>query len=183
MGILDRFTKSLQERTDIKKNIYEELGIIQPFTLLVAGQFNSFIANLSEDKYTLLNDSEKNAFNVLWDVACIDIDDFGNNIWNLKKGIFEVYNKDGIIVKFEKKSAEVNDTYDEGRANFIYLSKDGNFIINQNDRNKRAFLVYTSENISDRLVKALRYAEALALGIEIENIDCITGPTVHTTHR
>lgn len=178
MGILDKFksTNSLQQEKskteEPNKNMYAELGIIEPFTLLVGGQFNSFIGELADNKFGILNETEKKAFDVLWKVACIDIDGFGNNIWNLKKGSFEVYNEKGVIVRFEKKSSEVRDKYgsEEGRANFAYLSKDGNFIISQSDRNKKAFLVYVSENISDRLLKSLRNAEAEALGIETENV-------------
>lgn len=57
----------------------------------------------------------------------------------------------------------------KGRANFVYLSKDGNFIINQSDRNKKAFLVYVSEDVTDRLLQALREAESKALKIKKVN--------------
>ena len=176
MGIFDKFknTKSLPEKPqteELSKNIYVELGIIEPFTLLVGKQFNSFVAELAKNKSGILNDIEKKAFDVLWDVACIDIDGFGNNIWNLKVGSFEIYNKEEVILRFEKKTSKVKEKYgfDEGRANFAYLSKDGNFIISQSDRNKKAFLVYVSENMTDRLLKALRNAEAEALEIKKDN--------------
>ena len=182
MGIFDKFkeNKSIQGNTksqNSNKNIYDELGIIESFTLLVGSQLNHFISALSRDNVELLNENEKKAFEVLWNVACIDIDGFGNNIWNLKKGSFEVYNKDGVIVSFEKRSSELKDKYgyDEGRANFVYLSKDGNFIINQNERNKKAFLVYVSKNITDRLLNVLRNAEGEALEIKVENVMSKTG--------
>lgn len=165
-----------QERLENAKsnqNIYEELGIITPFTVLADGQFNSFIGALASNKSKSLNAVEQEAFDELWNAACIDIDGFGNNIWNLKEGCFEIYNKDGIIVRFEKKKAQVKSKYeysvDEGRANFVYLSRDGNFIINQNDRNKKVFLIYVSENISDRLLSVLSEAEAEALDLSLES--------------
>lgn len=178
MNIFNRLKRLMvpQKRLEDAKsnqNIYEELGIITPFTVLAAGQFNSFIGALANNKSKSLNDIEQGAFEELWNAACIDIDGFGNNIWNLKEGCFEIYNKDGIIVRFEKKKAQVKSKYeyseDDGRANFVYLSGDGNFIINQNDRNKKVFLVYVSENISDRLLSVLSNAEAEALDLSLES--------------
>lgn len=168
MKLLDRFKNKKEEQN---KNIYDELGIIEPFTILVDNQFNLFISKLADNKYGLLKEAEKNAFEALWNDACVDIDGFGNNIWNLKKGTFEIYNKEDVIVRFEKKSSNVKDKngYDEGRANFVYLSNDGNLIISQSDRNKKVFLVFVSLDITDRLLKTLRSAEAEALGIEFEN--------------
>ena len=168
MKLLDRFKNKRGEKNN---NIYDELGIIKPFTILVDNQFNLFISKLIDNKYGLLKEAEKNAFDGLWNDACVDIDGFGNNIWNLKKGTFEIYNKEDVIVRFEKKSSNVIDKngYDEGRANFVYLSNDGNLIISQSDRNKKVFLVFVSLDITDRLLKALRSAEAEALGIEFEN--------------
>ena len=49
------------------------------------------------------------------------------------------------------------------------MSGEGNFIINQNDRNQKVFLVYVSENISDRLLKALSEAEVKALDLNPES--------------
>ena len=177
MGLFDKYRNRKNVQKDglpekENKSIYDDLGIIEPFTLLIDGQFSLFVSELANDQNEILNENEKKAFEVLWNVACIDIDGFGNNIWNLKIGSFEIYNKEDVTVRFEKKSSLVKDKYgsDEGRANFIYTSKDGSFIINQNDRNKKAFLVYVSLNMSDRLQKALRYAEAEALNIDIENI-------------
>lgn len=173
MGLIDKFKKLAKPEGYTDKdgryygNIYKELGMIEPFTLLVAGQFNDFISELSDNK--LLNETEKKAFDALWHAACVDIDGFGNNIWNLKTGFFVVYDKDGVAVRFEKKKSELEDEYGEGRANFVYLSKDGNFIINQSDRNKEAFLVYVSEDVTDRLLQALREAESKALEIKKVN--------------
>ena len=170
MGLIDTFTKLAKPEGSTDKdgryhgNIYKELGMIEPFTLLVAGQFNNFISELSNNK--LLNKTEREAFNYLWYAACIDIDGFGNNIWNLETGSYVVYDEDDVTVRFEKKKSELDNDYDEGRANFVYLSKDGNFIISQNERNKKAFLVYVSEDITDRLLQTLRDAESKALEIK-----------------
>lgn len=179
MKIFNKFknktlSQNTQKENETKNQMYMELGILEPFTLLVGSQFNKFVGSLADNKLEILNEIEQKAFDVLWNAACIDIDGFGNNIWNLKKGIFEIYNKNNVIVKFEKKSADVKDKYgtDEGRANFAYISPNGNIIINQNERNKKVFLVYVSENISERLVKALRNAEIEAL--DIETLDIIT---------
>ena len=176
MNIFNRLKRLMAPREESKdtksnQNIYEELGIITPYTVLAGTQFNSFISELASNKSRILNEVEQGAFDELWSVACIDIDGFGNNIWNLKKGCFEIYNKDGVTVRFEKKNAEVKDKYlmDVGRANFVYLSGEGNFIINQNDRNQKVFLVYVSENISDRLLKALSEAEVKALDLNPES--------------
>ena len=175
MGIFDKLKKEttlqVKKQEEQNKNIYAELGIIEPFTLLVDGQFNSFIAELANNSLGILNEKEKKAFEVLWNVAGIDYDGYGNNIWNLKEGNFEVYKNEDVVLSFEKKKSEVRDKYgsNEGRANFVYLSNDGNFIIVQSDRNKKAFLVYVSENASERLLQALYSAESEALKIEKEN--------------
>ena len=166
------------------RNIYEELGLIKPFTILAGGQFNSFIAELANNNSKQLNDIEQGAFKVLWNAACIDIDGFGNNIWNLKEGCFEIYNKEGTIVRFEKKKSQVKTKYeslDDGRANFVYLSEDGNFVINQNERNKKIFVVYVSDNMSYRLFSVLRNAEAEALGLKPEIAPAIDGTGIPDT--
>lgn len=168
-----RITKEeSSEENNTTNNIYADLGIVAPFTVLAGRQFNSFIGKLSENKHGILNQTEQEAFDELWYAAGIDMGGTGNNIWNLKKGSFEIYNKNGVVIKYEKKSSEVKDKYssDNARANFVYLSKDGNFVINQNDRNQEVFLVYVSKDITDRLLKVLRDAEAEALDIESENI-------------
>ena len=170
MGLIDKFKSLVKPEGYTDKdgryygNIYKELGMIEPFTLLVGEQFRSFISNLSKNK--LLNETERKALDALWYAACVDIDGYGNNIWNLKTGSFVVYDNDDVAVRFEKKKSELEDEYGEGRANFVYLSKDGNFIINQSDRNKKAFLVYVSENVADRLLQAMREAECKSLEIK-----------------
>lgn len=178
MGLFNRLKRLMapQEETSEKSKsntgIYEELGIVEPFTVLAGGQFNSFIGELSENKHGVLNQTEQEALKQLWYAAGIDIGGTGNNIWNLKNGSFEIYNKDGVTIRYEKKTAEVKDKYssDNARANFVYLSKDGSFVINQNDRNQKVFLVYVSENITDRLLRALNEAEIKALDLEPESI-------------
>ena len=176
MNIFNRLKKinaTKKEEKDIKSNndFYGGIGIIKPFTVLAGSQFNSFIGELAINKKGILNDAENKAFKELWDAACIDIDGFGNDIWNLKYGRFEIYKKEDITLKFEKRKSNVKDdhTIEVGRANFVYLSKEGNFIINQNDRNEKVFLVYVSNNISDRLLEALSEAEIKALHLSTEN--------------
>lgn len=156
-------------KNDTTNNIYADLGIVAPFTVLAGSQFNSFIGELS--KHGMLSQTEQEAFTELWYAAGVDIGGTGNNLWNLKKGSFEIYNNNGIAIKFEKKSAEVKNKYsdDNSRTNFVYSSKDGSFVISQNDRNQEVFLVYVSKDITGRLLKVLRDAEAEALKIEKEN--------------
>lgn len=165
-------SESIVEKNNTSNNIYESLGVVVPFTVLVDEQFNSFIGELSSNKGGILNQTEQEAFKELWYAAGVDIGGTGNNIWYLKKGSFDIFNKNGVAVKYEKKNAEVKDKYssDNARANFVYLSNDGNFVISQNDRNQKVFLVYVSQNITDRLLKVLRDAEAKALNIQNENI-------------
>ena len=173
MGIFNRLKRLMapQEQTqEERKNIYEELGLVQPFTVLAGGQFNAFISELSENKNGRLHQTEQEALEKLWNAAGINLGGTGNNLWNLKKGTFELYNIDGILIRYEKKDAEVKDKYssDNARTNFVYTSKDGNFVINQNDRNQKVFLVYVSEGITERLLMALREAEIEALDLDIE---------------
>ncbi len=173
MGIFNRLKRLMapQEQTqEERKNIYEELGLVQPFTVLAGGQLNAFISELSENKNERLHQTEQEALEKLWNAAGINLGGTGNNLWNLKKGTFELYNKDGILIRYEKKDAEVKDKYssDNARTNFVYTSKDGNFVINQNDRNQKVFLVYVSEGITERLLMALREAEIEALDLDIE---------------
>lgn len=164
--------KEKSEKSKSNANIYAELGIVEPFTVLAGGQFNSFIGELSENKHGVLNQTEQEALKQLWYAAGIDIGGTGDNIWNLKNGSFEIYNKDGVTIRYEKKTAEVKDKYssDSARANFVYLSRDGSFVINQNDRNQKVFLVYVSEDITDRLLRVLSEAEIEALDLEPESI-------------
>lgn len=126
----------VEESNDTTNNIYDDLGIVAPFTVLAGSQFNSFIGELS--KHGMLSQTEQEAFTVLWYAAGVDIGGTGNNLWNLKKGSFEIYNNNGIAIKFEKKCAEVKNKYsdDNSRTNFVYSSKDGSFVISQNDRNQ-----------------------------------------------
>lgn len=131
MGIFNRLKRLMapQEQTqEERKNIYEELGLVQPFTVLAGGQFNAFIGELSENKNGRLHQTEQEALEELWNAAGIDLGGTGNNLWNLKKGTFELYNKDGILIRYEKKDAEVKDkcSSDNARTNFVYTSKDGN---------------------------------------------------------
>ena len=149
-------------------NIYEGLNNVNPYTIFDADQLGSFIGNLAEG--SLLNDSEKKAFDLMWDLACKDIDGFGYNIPFLKEGCFEFFNQDGISARFQKRQTPEGKIIEEGRADFVYLSEDGDFVIRQNENNSHMFLVYVSENISDRLLQALGEAEVRALHL---NPECI----------
>ena len=91
----------VEESNDTTNNIYDNLGIVAPFTVLAGSQFNSFIGELS--KHGMLSQTEQEAFTELWYAAGVDIGGTGNNLWNLKKGSFEIYNNNGIAIKFEKK--------------------------------------------------------------------------------
>lgn len=160
--------------SNVKNNgeldIYQELGEVEPFTILAGGQFNVFVSELSSERNKYLLETERKGFHALWNCACIDIGSFGNNIWNLHKGVFTIFDEGNIKIKFHKKDSLVKDIYTEqGRADFFFLSDEGNFVIHQDDRNKTVFLVYVSKNLNPRLLNALRYAEAKALNIKYEH--------------
>lgn len=176
MGFLDKIIKKdVSKESKQSGKIFiltDEVGSIEPFTILVSEQFNNFISILSTPKYIgtepYLRPNEMKAFDYLWSAACPDIDGFGNNIWNLKLGTFEIYNNEGVRVLYQKKESQVKDSYtQQGRADFYYLSADGNIVFHQDDRNKKAFLVYVSDNASPRLLQALRKAEAAALDVQL----------------
>lgn len=170
---LKKFREKISDLQVLRKNkdvdIYQELGDIEPFTPLAGGQFNIFISELSSERNKYLTEAERKCFKCLWNCACIDIDGFGNNIWNLREGVFNIFNEKNIRIKFYKKDSSVKDIYTEqGRADFFFLSDEGNFVIHQDDRNKNVFLVYVSKNLNQRLLNALRFAEAKALDIKLE---------------
>ena len=175
INLLGKMIKDMKSKCDqpeeMSHSIFEEFGIIKPYTPLCGSQFNNFISFLSENRSELLNDNECKALTTLWYVACPDIDGFGNNIWNLKCGRYEIYNKDGVIVRFEKKKEEVeSEYYSEGRACFVYMSPDGKFILYQDDMNKKAYYLFVSKDISDRLLKAIIHASSRALEIKPQSI-------------
>lgn len=148
-------------------DIYENLGIVKPFTALDNTQMNNFIGKLSEHKR--LTESERKAFEALWYAICPDIDGFGNNIWNLKEGKFEIFDEDGIKAQYEKESSEdIDEDFDEGRVNFTFRSAEGEMVVHQHERNKNIFLVYLSEKISDRLFDIFREVETKTLGLKPE---------------
>lgn len=154
---------------NLNNNTYEEFGVLQPFTALDSEQFRTFVANLVED--TKLVDEQKEAFDTLWNCACIDIGDTGNNIWNLREGTFEIFNKNNTKVHFKKKSSDKIDKIKKnGRADFVYSSPLGGFIIHQHEKNQNIFLVYVSEKISLELLTILKRAEIKTLELE-ENIE------------
>lgn len=148
-------------------DIYENLGIVRPFTALDNGQMRSFIGDLSEHKR--LTETERKAFEVLWYAICPDIDGFGNNIWNLKEGKFEIFDEEGIKAQYEKESsADIDEDFDEGRVNFTFRSAEGDMIVHQHERNKKIFLVYLSEKISERLFDIFREVETKTLDLKPE---------------
>ena len=172
MGLLDKLfhrqPKSLPEpnQSSNTSNIYDNFGVIQPFTALTSTQLSNFLSYLSQNQE--LTPSEQEAFTRLWNDMCISYDGHDNAIWNLKNGTFKIFEKDNIIIQYDKKPSGIDEYADEGRANFAYKSPQGNFIINQNERNKNIFLVYTSENITEKLFGILREAEAKSIGLKQE---------------
>lgn len=147
-----------------KTDIYSGLVDLVPFTVFDNGQLSEFIADLVRNKD--IDEKINEAFNVLWSCACIDIDGYGNNIWNLKAGQFRIYESDDVTVEFEKKEYEGLDKYsDQGRATFVFKSDEGNVVIKQHEYNKRIFLVYLESNTTENFYSALKHAEAEALEI------------------
>lgn len=172
MGLFNRLKRLMapQEKTSTDRNIYDDLGIVRPFTALENGQMREFIGELSNNKS--LRESEKKAFESLWYAICPDMDGFGNNIWNLKEGHFTIYEKEGIKAEYEKISSKDidNDEYtDEGRVTFTFKSNEGDIVVHQNERNKRIFLAYVSEDISERLFSIFRDVETKILKLKREN--------------
>lgn len=160
----------LKEERSADRNIYEDLGIVQPFTVLDNIQISQFISELSE--HISLKESEKEAFESLWYAIFPDMDGFGNNIWNLKEGHFTIYEKDGIKTEYEKISSKDidDDEYTaEGRVTFTFKSDEGYIVVHQNERNKRIFLAYVSEDISERLFSIFRDVETKILKLKREN--------------
>lgn len=152
------------------KDIYDDLGVVKPFTALENEQMRSFVGDLSDCEK--LNESERQAFKSLWNAICIDMDGFGNNIWNLKKGHFTTYDKDGIKAEFKKvssKDIDDDEYFEQGRVTFTFKSKEGNIVVTQHERNKIIFLAYVSEDISERLYGIFREVEAEILKIKKEN--------------
>lgn len=160
-------TKDKKKEEGNIDDIYENLGIVRPFTALDNDQMRSFIGDLSEHKR--LTEAERKAFDALWYAICPDIDGFGNNIWNLKEGKFEVFDEDGVKAQLEKLSSEdIDEDFAEGRVNFTFRSADGDMIVHQHERNKKIFLVYLSEKISDRLFDIFREVETKTLDLKPE---------------
>jgi len=190
MGLLARLfnrqPKALPEPNQFSNdsNMYDNLGIIQPFTALTSSQLSNFLSQLSQNQELTLTEQE--AFTHMWNDICVSQDGHKNAIWTLKNGTFKTFDKDNITIQFEKKPSGIDKYKDEGRANFVYKSPQGHFIINQNERNKDVFLIYTSEKITEKLFRILRKAEAKALELKEEKsfvpkVDTI--PTPSTSNR
>lgn len=164
-------SESKNERKDIfQGNIYDYFETPKPFTVLENEQFRSFVADLSHEKD--LSPNAREAFGALWRCACIDIDGYGNNIWDLKEGQFVVYDEDGVKIQFKKKLTKdilngyTDELYDQGRADLTYTSPDGGILISQDKRNRRLFLVYTSDDITEKFMEILRKIELQAIGLK-----------------
>ncbi len=161
---LVNFKKNVQNKTTGEDNIYEAVGIVYPYTVLNNGQFGSFVSSLANDD--TLGKNINDAFNALWDIACIDMGSYGNNIWNLKKGQFTYFNQNGISAGFEKVGSEgIDKYYEQGRGTFVIKTSDGNMVIKQHEYNRDIFLVYLSANVSEKFYEAVKNAEASALNI------------------
>lgn len=171
MGFFNKIKRLMapQEKTSTDRNIYEDLGILRPFTALENEQMRAFIGDLSN--HNSLKENEKRAFENLWYAICPDMDGFGNNIWNLKEGQFTIYEKEGIRAGYEKiSSKDIDDQdIDEGRVTFTFKSDEGDIVVHQNERNKRIFLAYVSEDISERLFSVFRDVETKVLKLKREN--------------
>ncbi len=145
-------------------DIYESIGDVYPFTILDNNQFRNFVSYLAKDN-TLSKDMN-DAFDALWNLACIDMDGFGNNIWNLKNGQFTFFNQNGNSVSYEKVSSEgIDQSFEEGRGTFVFKSSEASMVIKQHEYNKGIFLVYLSSNISEKFYEAVKNAEASSLEI------------------
>lgn len=172
MGFFSKVKKltTKEGKTQEIKDIYEDLGVVKPFTALENEQMRSFIGDLSHCEK--LSESEQQAFKSLWNAICIDMGSTGNNIWNLKEGHFTTYKENGIRTEFKKVSSKDIDDgrhIEEGRVTFTFKSKEGNIVVNQHERNKTIFLVYVSEDISERLYGIFREVETNILKIKKEN--------------
>lgn len=172
MGLFSKIKKITTKEgktSTSSKDIYEDLGVVKPFTALENEQMRSFVGDLSGCEK--LNESERQAFKSLWRAICIDIDSFGNNIWNLDEGHFTTYDKDGIKAEFKKvssKDIDDDEYFEQGRVTFTFKSKEGNIVVTQHERNKIIFLVYVSEDISERLYDIFREVEAEILKIKLK---------------
>ena len=76
MGLFNRLKRLMapQEKTSTDRNIYEDLGIVRPFTALDNTQINQFISELSE--HSSLKEKEQEAFDSLWYAIFLDMDGF-----------------------------------------------------------------------------------------------------------
>lgn len=163
MGILKKFLNRKKEnKKNIKKNIYDNLGTIKPFTTLENSQLRKFITILSQNQE--LNDNEKQALSNLVYIMYPNFDAEGNNIWDLDDGIHVIYRNEDVEIQYEKKSIDTQES-----VNFVYKSNNGSFIINQNGRNKIFFLIYISEYISAKLLEILKGVENEVLKLKKDN--------------
>lgn len=147
-----------------ENNIYDEFGLIQPFSAFTSSQLSQFISELKRSPYAII--TERPAFEQLWNALCIDFEGFGNNVWNLGEGTFSIYDQNGIKIQYHKVSKDIDEYYNQGRADFAFKSAEGKFIINQNERNSDIFLLFVSEGISNRMLQMLRDAECKSLKIK-----------------
>lgn len=165
MGLLKKiFGKKKNELKIKKENIYDSLGTIKPFATLDNTQLKRFITILSQNEK--LDDNQKEAFLKLLYTMYPNVSSDENNIWNLSNGNNVIYKNEDIEIQYEKKSEDIEKTYNSGSVNFIYKSSYGGFVINQNGRNKVFFLLYTSEYISARLMDVFKEVENQVLELK-----------------
>ncbi len=163
MGILRKlFNGEKKNKKNTKKNIYDNLGTIKPFTTLENSQLRKFITILSQNQE--LNSNEKQALSNLLYIMYPNFDAEGNNIWNLDDGTHLIYRNEDIEIQYEKKSETTEES-----INFVYKSNRGSFVINQNGRNKIFFLIYVSEYISTKLLEILKEVENEVLKLKKDN--------------
>ena len=148
--------------------------MVKPFSVLANSQFSRFVAELSnehnQDISQLLTAEEKSAFAKLWNDFCFGGYGDSTICSNLKVGTFVVYNKNDIVVAFNKQETLIENQYGDKyyKTVIVYKSKDGNIIFQQHDTNDSIVLVYVSENINSRLLHALMLVQASALGIKFK---------------
>ena len=66
-------------------------------------------------------------------------------------------------------SEDVDEDFAEGRVTFSFKSNEGEIVIYQNERNKKIFIAYVSEDISQRLLRIFRDVETETLKLKREN--------------
>lgn len=167
------FFKNLFHKKDIKeekkfckKNVYDSLGKIRPFTTLNNNQLKYFLELLSQSEK--IDENQKEAFLKISNMIYQNSNE-NSDIWNLQDGNNMIYKNEDIEIHYDKKSEDMDELNNGGRINIIYKSSYGSFIINQNGRNKIFFLLYISEYISAKLLDVLKEVENQVLEVRKDN--------------